>query len=139
MSATKVLSKRSPPPSSKRVRTRSFNPVPNLPTPDDPRSIVSSVAPSRSRSVEAEIQLTGPANPGVVRRRNLGVLARLPHDSDVLEEFGRLKKDGDLSDEEAFLKFISTYDVSLSMLNQISSKPLLPIKTYSCSFISFLR
>jgi hypothetical protein len=41
--------------------------------------------------------------------------------SDVFDIFARLKSDGNLSDEEAFLKFMTTYDVTLGLLNQISS------------------
>jgi hypothetical protein len=102
------------PPSPRRVRTRLSVQAPDLLlTPDDARSVADS--PS---SVNA---LSGPANPGVVRDRGKGVLSRLPPDSDVFDVFAHLRSDGNLSDEEAFLKFMTTYDVSLSLLNQISS------------------
>jgi hypothetical protein len=52
------------------------------------------------------------------------------HDSDVLETFAKLRNDGNLSDEEALLKFIATYDDSLSTLNQICCKPLFYIKLF---------
>ena len=68
---------------------------------------------------------SGPANPGIIRSRDQGVLSRLPPDSDALDTFANLRRDGDLSDEEAFLKFITTYDVPLSStLNRISTARL---------------
>jgi hypothetical protein len=63
----------------------------------------------------------GPAKPGIDRNRDNCALSKLPRDSDILEAFANLRKDGDLSDEEAFLKFIATYDVPLSTLNRIST------------------
>jgi hypothetical protein len=102
------------PPPQKRARTQSSVQAPDfLPTPNDTHSVTD------SRS-SADV-LSGPANPGVVRDRSKGVLSRLPPDSDVIDIFARLKSDGNLSDEEALLKFITTYDVSLSLLNEISS------------------
>jgi hypothetical protein len=105
--------------SSKRPRTRSS--VPNLPpTPDDLFSVAESATPSRLPSVENKAP-AGPANPGIIRNRDNGALLRLPPDSDALETFANLRRDCNLSDEEAFLKFIATYDVPLSTLNRIST------------------
>ena len=71
-----------------------------------------------------------------------GALSRLPPDSDVLETFTSLRRDGNLSDEEAFLKLITTYGVPLSTLNRISSN-LYPVLLYRqflcvapCSYIT---
>jgi hypothetical protein len=66
----------------------------------------------------------GPANPDINRNCNNSALSRLPHDSDALDAFANLRRDGDLSDEEAFLKFITTYDVPLNILNRISTEKL---------------
>jgi hypothetical protein len=98
-------------PSSRQVRPRRA---------DDSRSVAESAAPPTSSRAEKKVP-AGPANPGVVRKRDEGVLSRLPPDSDVLDVFANLRRDGDLTDEEAFLKLFTTYDVSLSTLNQISS------------------
>ncbi|KAI9780040.1 MAG: hypothetical protein M1839_007022 [Geoglossum umbratile] len=113
-------------PSPKRVQTRSSHRDPLLPpTPDDLHSIVESAAPSHSSFTEAKGRApAGPANPGVVRDPDRSALSRIPSDSDVLDAFTRLRKDGDLSDEEAFLKFITTYDVPLSTLSKISAARL---------------
>jgi len=51
-------------------------------------------------------------------------LSRLSPDSDAFDTFAKLRRDGSLSDEEAFLKLITTYDVSLKMLNRISTQKL---------------
>jgi hypothetical protein len=51
-------------------------------------------------------------------------LSKLPPDSSTLDIFDILRRDNDLSDEEAFLKFIKTYDVSLGTLNQIATTQL---------------
>ncbi|KAH0541742.1 hypothetical protein FGG08_003834 [Glutinoglossum americanum] len=111
-------------PSSKRVQTRSHQDL-LPPTPDDLRSITESTSPSHSSYTEAKGRVpAGPANPGVVRNRDRGVLSRIPSDSDVLDTFTKLRKDGNLSDEEALLKFIATYDVPLSTLSQISAARL---------------
>jgi hypothetical protein len=72
----------------------------------------------------------GPANPGFVRNRHEGILARLPPDCDILEEVARLRRDQNLSDEQVILKLISTYDVTLATLNQISGNVLCFIATY---------
>jgi hypothetical protein len=113
------------PPPQRRVRPRSSAQAPNLPTPDDALSVaeLSAADPgSSSTSSPAEKKVpTGPANPGIVRRRDEGVLLRLPPDSDALEEFAKLRKDPYISDEGAFMKFMTTNDVPLTMLNQISS------------------
>src|SRR2546421_118419 len=124
MPAKRSLPPESLPLSSKRGRTRSS--LPNLPpTPDDQRSVAESATPSCSPSVEWNDRVpSGPANPGIIRSRDQGVLSRLPPDSDALDTFANLRRDGDLSDEEAFLKFITTYDVPLSTLNRISTARL---------------
>ena len=127
--------KKRPPPedpsSSRQVRPRLSPEVPGLPTPDDalsadsrsvvdPYSVPDSAAPSTSLPAEKKVP-AGPANPGVIRKRGNNVLSRLPSDSDALDAFAKLRKDDNLTDEEAFLKFIKTYDVSLTTLNRISS------------------
>lgn len=116
------------PPSSKRAKTPSSHQVPTLPpTPDDPRSIASSAAPSRPYSAEVEDRtLASPACPGVIRNRDESVLLRLPPDSDAFETFAKLRKDSELSDEEAFFKSITTYDVPLETLNRISGSLFAP-------------
>jgi hypothetical protein len=75
---------------------------------------------ARSASPAAEKVPPGPANPGFVRNRHKGVLARLPPDCDILEEVAQLRRDQNLSDEQVILKLMSTYDVTLATLNQIS-------------------
>jgi hypothetical protein len=116
------------PPSPKRARARSSHLVPAiLPTPDDSRSIASSAAPSPPHSAEVEYRTpVGPACPSVIRNRDESTLSRLPPSSDVFETFAKLKKDSELSDEEAFLKFITTYDVRLETLNRISGSLFAP-------------
>ena len=121
------------PPPSRRVRTRAMG---LLPTPDDdalsaadspsssltdlpPNSLTDPWRPSASRA--AEKVPPGPANPGVVRTRGKGVLSRLPPDSDVLDTFAKLRGDNNLSDEQAFMKLMTAYDVSIATLNEISS------------------
>jgi hypothetical protein len=61
-----------------------------------------------------------PACPSIVRDRDQSALSKLPPDSDILDTFARLRADNDLSDEEALLKFMTSYDIPLSTLNQIS-------------------
>ena len=73
-----------------------------------------------SASPAAEKVPPGPANPGIVRNRHKGVLARLPPDCDILEEVARLRKDQNLSDEQVILKLMSTYDITLATMNRIS-------------------
>ena len=92
---------------------------PTLHTPNDSQPITDSEAPSTLPATKKV--LAGPANPGVVRSRNQGVLSRLPSESDVLEVFANLRRDDKLTDEEAFLKLIANYDISISLLNRISS------------------
>jgi hypothetical protein len=98
-----------------------------LPTPDDDAlsaadpsssSLTDPEAPSASPA--AEKVPPGPANPGFVRNRHEGVLARLPPDCDILEEVAQLRRVQNLSDEQVILKLMSTYDITLATLNQIS-------------------
>src|SRR5271155_2658812 len=132
------------PPPSRRVRTRTMG---LLPTPDDdalsaadppsatdppsaadpPSSSLSDLpastppdpwAPSASPAVEKVPP--SPANPGLVRKRHKGVLARLPPDCDILEEVAQLRRGQNLSDEQVILKLMSTYDITLATLNRIS-------------------
>jgi hypothetical protein len=105
---------------SRRLRSRLSSRAPGLlPTPDDTLSVATSAAPPTS---DAEEKVpAGPPNPGVVRARNQGVLSRLPPDSDVLDAFAKMRMDGNLSDEQAFIKLMTAYDVSIATLNQISS------------------
>jgi hypothetical protein len=122
MPAKRLLLSEDPSSSSKRPRTRSS--FPNLPpTPDDLLSVAESTTPSRLPSVERKVP-AGPANPGIIRNRDNGALSRLPPDSDALDTFANLRRDCNLSDEEAFLKLITTYDVPLSTLNRISTVKL---------------
>ena len=123
-------------PSSKRVQTRSSHQDPLLPpTPDDLRSIAESATPSHISFTGAKGRTpAGPANPGVVREPDRSALSRIPSNSDVLDAFAGLRKDGDLSDEEAFLKFITTYDVPLSTLSKISGNYSVPSSTYLCGY-----
>jgi hypothetical protein len=81
--------------------------------PDDVRSVADSLS---SMKVPP-----GPPNPGIVRSRGPGILSRLPPNSDAFEVFANMRRDGNISDEEAFMKFITTYDVSISTMNQIAS------------------
>jgi hypothetical protein len=114
-------SKRSRPsehsPPQRQVRPRSFTQAQNLPTPDDALSVADSAAPSISLPAEKKVP-AGPANPGIVRNRDGGSLSRLPPDCDVAEEFNRLRNDGGLTDAEAFMKFMRTYDISMNRLHQ---------------------
>jgi hypothetical protein len=98
-----------------------------LPTPDDDAlsaadppssSLTDPWAPSASPATEKVPP--GPANPGFVRDRHEGILARLPFDCDILEEVAQLRRDQNLSDEQVILKLMSTYDITLATLNQIS-------------------
>ena len=116
----------SPSAPSRQVRTRLSSRLRGLPptlddvlSVTDERSVADSAAPSTS-SVEEKIT-AGPANPGIVRKRAQGALLRLPPDSDVLDGFSQLRRDGNLSDEQAFLELITTYDVSITTLSRISS------------------
>ena len=114
------------PPPQRQVRPRSSAQAQSLPTPDDALSVDDSAA-SVDDSAPPPISLpaekkapAGPANPGVVRKRDERGLSKLPPDSDAEQEFGRLRRDDDLTDAEAFMKFLRTYDVSMRRLNQIS-------------------
>jgi hypothetical protein len=106
-----------------------------LPTPDDdalsaadpPSSSLTDLPSSSltdpwapSASPAAEKVPPGPANPGFVRNRHKGVLARLPPDCDILEEVALLRRSQNLSDEQVILKLMSIYDVTLATLDQIS-------------------
>jgi hypothetical protein len=126
MPASKKRPRAGNPAPSRQVRTRLSSRLQGLPpTPDDvisvtdKRSVADSATPSAS-SVE-ERNPAGPANPGVVRKRAQGASLRLPPDSDVLDGFSQLRRDGNLTDEQAFLKLITTYDVAFTTLSQISS------------------
>ena len=78
--------------------------------------------------------LKGPACPGIVKTRQQGSLSKLPPGSDVFEAFAKVRADKELSDEEAFLEFLATYDVPLSSLSRLSGNPFLPlIKAMLCS------
>ena len=112
------------PPPSRRVRTRTMG---LLPTPDDdalsaadPPSSSLSDLPASTPPDPWEKVPPGPANPGLIRKRHKGVLARLPPDCDILEEVAKLRRGQNLSDEQVILKLMSTYDVTLATLNQIS-------------------
>ena len=122
------------PPPSRRLRPRATD---VLLTPDDdalsaadlPSSSSSLTDPpssslpdpwAPSASPAAEKVTPGPANPGLVRKRHKGVLARLPPGCDILEEVAQLRRNPNLSDEQVILKLMSTYDVTLTTLNQIS-------------------
>jgi hypothetical protein len=60
-----------------------------------------------------------PACPGVVKPRQQGRLSKLPSGTDAFTAFAQVRVDKDLSDEEAFLRLLSTYDVPLRSLSQI--------------------
>ena len=107
------------PPPRKQARPRSSAQPQSLPTPDDALSVADSAAPPTSHAEEKVP--AGPPNPGVVRTRHQGVLSRLPPDTDVLDAFAQLRRDNNLSDEQAFMRLITTYNVSMATLNQISS------------------
>ena len=117
-----------------------------LPTPDDDDDALSAADPppgsftdlpsssptdpwAPSASPVAEKVPPGPANPGFVRNRHKGVLTRLPPDCDILEEVALLRRKQNLSDEQVILKLMSTYDVTLATLNQISGN-VYPILLY---------
>src|SRR4051794_173063 len=106
---------------SKRIRTRCSPRLQGLPpTTDDAlsaahlRSVADSAAPPTSLAEEKVP--AGPANPGVVRNRYNGVLSRLPLDSEVLDAFVQLRRDFDLSDEQAFMRLITAYGISMAAL-----------------------
>lgn len=60
--------------------------------------------------------------PGNVQDIDPSTTSRLALDSDVLDVFNTLRNDGGISNEEAFLKLITTYNVSVSTLNEVFSK-----------------
>ena len=98
-----------------------------LPTPDDdalsaadPPSSSLSDLPASTPPDPWEKVPPGPANPGRVRKRHKGVLTGLPPDCDILEEVAKLRRDQNLSNEELILKLMSTYDVTMTTLNEIS-------------------
>src|SRR4051794_20229658 len=122
MAGSKTSRPSEDPPPQRQVRPRSSAQAQSLPTPDNALSEADSAAPSIFLPSHVEKKVPpGPANPGVVRKRDEGVLSRLPPDSDAEQEFGRLRRDGGLTDAEAFMKFMRTYDVSMGRLHQISS------------------
>src|ERR1700722_18317226 len=86
--------------SPRRLRSRLSSRTPGLlPTPDDALSVADSAAPP---TPDAEEKVpAGPPNPGVVRARSQGVLSRLPPDSNVLDTFAKMRRNGNLSDEQA--------------------------------------
>ena len=61
-----------------------------------------------------------PACPGIVKPRFEGNLAKLPSGCDALSAFAKIRADKDLTDEEAFLELLKTYDISLSLLSRVS-------------------
>jgi hypothetical protein len=71
-----------------------------LPTPDDNIPATNSPSPAKVPS--------GPANPDIIRDHGKGILLRLSPGSNVFDIFACLRSDGNLSDEEAFLKFMTT-------------------------------
>src|SRR2546429_8398618 len=71
------------PPTQRRVRPRSSAQGPSLPTPDDALSVddthsVTDPASSSTSSRAEKKVPAGPANPGIVRKRDEGGLSRLP-------------------------------------------------------------
>ncbi|KAL4878022.1 hypothetical protein BJY04DRAFT_196918 [Aspergillus karnatakaensis] len=66
----------------------------------------------------------GPACPGIVKTRPPVQLERLPSDSDAFAAFAKLRADKNLSDEEAFLELLKSYDLSLATLSRISAQKL---------------
>ena len=69
----------------------------------------------------------GPANPGIIRNRDRDAFLRLPPDSDVFDTLANLRRDGNMSEEEAFLKLMDTYDVPIPTLSLISGNLLCSI------------
>ena len=63
------------------------------------------------------------ANPGIVQNRG-DVFLTLPPNSDALKVCAELRKSPYISDEKAFTQFMTTYNVPLAMLNQISNNVL---------------
>ncbi|KAB8237930.1 uncharacterized protein BDW43DRAFT_150496 [Aspergillus alliaceus] len=80
---------------------------------------------ARTHSSEATQRLPpSPACPGAVKSRDRGSLSKIPPGSDIFEAFAKVRADKDLTDEEAFLELLTTYDIPLSILSQISTKKL---------------
>ena len=61
-----------------------------------------------------------PACPFVVKTRPQGSLSKLQPGSDIFEAFAKLRTDKNLTDEEAFLEFLATYDVPLKWLSRVT-------------------
>ena len=120
--------------SSKPTQTRSSFQIPSS---DGQRSTNNPTVSSSSVLVEAGGRVpASPANPGVIRRREGGdVLSKIPLDSKSFPVFAKLRRDKNLSDEEAFLQFIRTYDVPLRTLNRISGNQR---SSLFCSIIHLL-
>ena len=107
---------------SRQVRTRLSSRLRGLPpTLDDVLSVSDKRSEAPSTSSVEEKNPAGPANPGIVRKRAQGASLRLPPDSDVLDGFSQLRRDGNISDEQAFMELITTYDISITTLSRISS------------------
>jgi hypothetical protein len=58
-----------------------------------------------------------------VKSRDRGSLSKIPPGSDIFEAFAKVRADKDLTGEEAF-ELLTTYDIPLSTLSQISAKKL---------------
>ncbi|KAN0070542.1 hypothetical protein V8E54_011411 [Elaphomyces granulatus] len=78
-----------------------------------------SAARHRTNSQAEQKVSNSPACPGIVKARRLSPWRRIPPGSDVFEAFANVRADKDLSDEEAFLELLTTYDVPLSSLSRI--------------------
>ncbi|KAE8419835.1 hypothetical protein BDV36DRAFT_282041 [Aspergillus pseudocaelatus] len=59
-----------------------------------------------------------------LQTRERGPLSKIPPGSDVFEVFSKARADKDLTDEEAFLELLATYDIPLSTLAKISTQKL---------------
>lgn len=68
--------------------------------------------------------LPSPACPHEMKTRDRGILSKIPPGSDIFEAFAKVRADKDLTDEEAFLELLATYDIPLSTLTQVSAKKL---------------
>ncbi|THC95356.1 hypothetical protein EYZ11_005170 [Aspergillus tanneri] len=76
------------------------------------RSETQSPKRTRIRSSEATQRLPpGPACPGAAKTRDRGSLSKIPLGSDIFEAFAKVRSDKDLTDEEAFLELLTTYDI----------------------------
>jgi hypothetical protein len=62
----------------------------------------------------------GPANPGYIPDQEQVTLAMLPPKSSILEVFTKLTNDNNISNEEALLKLLATYNISIEALNSVS-------------------